>query len=100
MALQMDQYYPGRSKISPTTFPARSFRLVAHIVVILGTLPLCWKLSGAHHSAGSLCKSSRKSPESVRGLGTVTPHIWSLEVFPIVEYRNGFQYIRLDAFQN
>jgi hypothetical protein len=32
--------------------------------------------------------------------GHVTTHVWGLEAYPIVEYRNGFPYARLDEFQN
>ncbi len=31
--------------------------------------------------------------------GHVDTHIWSLQMFPIIEYRNGFPYARYDAFQ-
>ncbi len=32
--------------------------------------------------------------------GHVNPHIWQLSMQPIVEYRNGFPYAKLDAMQN
>jgi len=32
--------------------------------------------------------------------GHVNPHVWDLRMQPIVEYRNGFPYARLDATQN
>jgi hypothetical protein len=32
--------------------------------------------------------------------GRVKTHFWSLDALPIIEYRNGFPYARLDAMQN
>jgi hypothetical protein len=32
--------------------------------------------------------------------GRVNTHVWGLSVLPILEYRNGFPYARLDALQN
>ncbi len=32
--------------------------------------------------------------------GNVTPHIWDLQLSPIVEYRNGFPFTQYDEFQN
>jgi hypothetical protein len=39
-------------------------------------------------------------PNRMVAWGRVNAHVWGLKVLPIVEYRNGFPFARLDALQN
>src|SRR5579871_1903718 len=39
-------------------------------------------------------------PNRILVWGQVNPHVWSLHLLPIIEYRSGFPYAKLDAAQN